>query len=129
MSAVNARTMQEFNQRNVFSSEIVGVVQYLHELCNKNALEWVYSIQSDTLDITLNAGRGSVFTVRLFESHEYADVVQKFCAVLHFDTISAMKLYIEDRLSRLERYDITPGKERSIWDTMFRLTSLIELQF
>ena len=129
MSVLNTLTMQQFKQTNVFSSEIVSVVQYLDELCNENALERVNNIHSDTLDIKLNAGRGSVFTVRLFNSQEYANVVQKDFTVLHFDTISAMKLYIEDRLSRLERYDITPGKERSIWGTMFRLTSLIELQF
>ena len=126
-TTVNEHTMSLFKKEEQKYKRF-DVVQYLHEICNTYALEWTYRFSNQSLDITMYAGSGSVFTVRPLIGREDIVVSKQYWNDELFNTVDSMKEYIEDQLSRLERPDLQPGKEKSLldaWQSLARLADVI----
>ena len=126
-AAANKRMKKKFQQEDGVPQFLYGVVIFIHKLCKENALTWDYTTDGTLLHVTLSTSRASVFTVRLFYGQEHSVVIQKNWNDKPFDTIDELKVFIEDRIERLERYDLQPGKERSIFDAWLSLDRLVDI--
>ena len=127
-AAANKKMKKKFQQEVGVPLNLYGVVIFIHKLCKENALTWEYTTDGTLLHVTLSTSRASVFTVRLFYGQEHSVVIQKYWTDQPFDTIDKLKEFIKDRIDRLERYDIQPGKEKGLleeWRSLSRLADII----
>ena len=124
----NEKMIRRFLKEKGVPRPLYEVVVFVHHLCNDNALTWDYTTDGTMLHVTLSTSLAPVFTVRLFYGQEHSLVIQKYWKDQPFETIAELKAFIEDRIDRLERYDIQPGKEKGLleeWRSLSRLADII----